>query len=79
MATTATAGVADTAPLYLDADSCASRYGFSPAHWRRLVDAGRAPQPVRLGRLVRWAVRTLDRWEADGCPTCRPVRAGGTR
>ncbi len=62
---------------FLDANDCASRYQVSPAHWRRLVDAGRAPQPVRLGRLVRWAVRTLDEWEAIGCPTVRNVRGGG--
>lgn len=61
---------------YLDADGCAARYGFSPEHWRRLVDAGKAPQPTRFGRLVRWAIRSLDEWDADGCPPIRTVKGG---
>ena len=59
---------------YLDADGCAARYAFSPAHWRRQVDAGRAPQPIRLGRLVRWSIAALEKWEAAGCPSCRTAK-----
>jgi predicted DNA-binding transcriptional regulator AlpA len=32
-----------------------------------LVDAGKAPQPTRFGRSVRWADSVLTAWEADGC------------
>lgn len=66
-----------TAPQYYDAPRCADRYGFSVRHWMRLVDAGRAPQPVRFGRLTRWSVVTLTQWEADGCPSCRRQRGTG--
>ena len=51
---------------FFDVDQCATRYGFSVEHWRRLVDAGKAPQPRRFGRLVRWATADLDSWDADG-------------
>lgn len=56
--------------IYLDASQCGKRFGFSARHWIRLVDRRRAPQPIRFGRLTRWSVRTLEEWEADGCPRC---------
>ncbi|MCO6045912.1 hypothetical protein NG895_18590 [Aeoliella sp. ICT_H6.2] len=61
---------------YLDADGCSTRYDFSTEHWRRLVDAGKAPQPTRFGRLVRWFVPELEEWEAAGCPPIRQVKGG---
>lgn len=67
-------------PQFLDADGCAARYGFSAAHWRRQVDAGKAPGPTRFGRLCRWSLVTLDQWDADGCPPVRTAkRLGGAR
>ena len=60
------------AKRYLDARECGARYGFSWRHWLRLVDGGKAPQPVRFGRLVRWPLASLEEWEAGGC---RPIRA----
>ena len=33
-------------------------------HCLRLVEAGKAPPPVRFGRLVRWSVDSLVKWEA---------------
>lgn len=57
--------------LFLDAKQAAVRYSVSIPHWRRMVDAGRAPQPVRLGRVLRWALATLQDWEARGCPRWR--------
>ncbi len=62
---------ADASTKYLDAKGCAARYGFSWRHWLRLVDAGKAPPPVRFGRLVRWSISSLESWEAAGCPSCR--------
>lgn len=64
------------AAKFLDAEGCAARYGFSPEHWRRLVDAGKAPAPRRFGRLVRWADADLDQWDADGNPPVRVVKGG---
>lgn len=63
---------------FIGADDCATRFAMSRRHWLRLVDSGRAPRPVRFGRLVRWSIETLAEWERDGC---RPVRVpkGGVR
>lgn len=62
----------------LDAAALASLLGCSPRHVRRLVDAGKAPQPIRLGGCVRWQRTTVDAWIADGCPNLR-MRKGGSR
>jgi predicted DNA-binding transcriptional regulator AlpA len=67
---------APTSPLspaarFTDAKGCGARYGFSWRHWLRLVDAGKAPPPIRFGRLVRWNLDTLEEWERTGC---LPVR-----
>ena len=40
----------------------------SGRHFRRLVESGAAPLPVRLGRLVRWQKSLLLGWIASGCP-----------
>lgn len=56
---------------HIDAEACAARYGISKRHWLRLVDSGRAIQPIRLGRLVRWSIALLEAWERDGC---KPIR-----
>ena len=61
---------------HVDADACASRYGISKRHWLRLVDSGRAVQPTRFGRLVRWSIASLEAWERDGC---KPIRTAGKR
>jgi predicted DNA-binding transcriptional regulator AlpA len=53
---------------YIGTDGCAERYGISGRHWRRMVDAGHAPPPVRFGRLVRWSVQSLAEWEQAGHP-----------
>ncbi len=63
---------------HIDADECAYRTGISKRHWMRLVDRGVAPQPIRLGRLVRWSLATLQEWEAGGCkPVRTPSSKGG--
>jgi predicted DNA-binding transcriptional regulator AlpA len=55
-------------PSLIDTAESARLSGCSVRHWRRLVAAGRAPQPVRLGGLVRWRRTELLAWIADGCP-----------
>ncbi len=64
-------------PAFLDENGCGNRYGFSPRHWRRLVDAGQAPPPTKFGRLRRWSIDTLSKWEAGGCQRVRPLRRKG--
>ena len=65
-------------PAMLDTDAFAALLGVSTRHLRRLVDAGKAPQPTRLGSCVRWPRHVADGWIADGCPNCRK-RAGVAR
>ena len=42
-------------------------------HVHRLADAGKMPQPIKLGSLVRWRRAELDAWIAAGCPSQRPA------
>lgn len=67
-------GGPESRAVAIDADACASRYGISKRHWLRLVDRGAAVAPIRLGRLVRWSIASLEAWERDGC---RPIRSAG--
>jgi excisionase family DNA binding protein len=62
----------------LDADAFAELLGVSTRHVRRLVDAGKCPQPVRLGRSCRWPRQAVEAWIGDGCPNCRK-RVGGAK
>jgi excisionase family DNA binding protein len=68
---------ATPAPM-LDVHGFAGMLGVSVRHVRRLVDAGKCPPPVRLGRVCRWPRPAVEAWIADGCPNCRK-RQGVTR
>jgi len=61
-------------PAMYDYAQAADRLNCSTRHLRRLVDAGRAPQPVRLGAIRRFNVEVFERWLSDGCQDLR--RAG---
>lgn len=67
---------AATSPVMLDVDQFGELLGVSARHVRRLVDAGKAPQPVRLGGCVRWPRPNVEAWIADGCPKCRKQKGG---
>lgn len=58
-------------PVMLDVQGFADLLDVSTRHIRRLVDAGKCPQPVRLGGCVRWPRPAVETWIADGCPNCR--------
>lgn len=64
-------------PELIDFEAFAELIAVSTRTARRLVDAGKAPQPVRLGKCVRFSRAAVERWLADGCPRVRTVRAGG--
>jgi len=34
----------------------------------KLLSMGRLPEPIRLGRSVRWRADEIRRWIEDGCP-----------
>jgi excisionase family DNA binding protein len=63
-------------PGLIRIDEFAKMLGVSTRHVRRLVDAGKSPQPVRLGRSLRWPFPGVNRWIADGCPTVRRMKGG---
>jgi predicted DNA-binding transcriptional regulator AlpA len=49
----------------LRAPEAAGYVGVSPATWRRLVAAGKAPKPVQIGRIPIWLRDTIDSWLSD--------------
>lgn len=65
-------------PVMLDVEAFAGLLGVSTRHVRRLVDAGKCPPPVRLGRSCRWPRPAVEAWIDAGCPNCRR-RQGGAR
>jgi predicted DNA-binding transcriptional regulator AlpA len=58
----------------LNAEEVAQQFGCTPRHLTNLVARGKAPAPVKLGRLTKWIKADLDAWVADGC---KPVRNTG--
>jgi excisionase family DNA binding protein len=67
-----------TPPELIGVEQFAELLGVSARHVRRLVDAGKCPPPVRLGKCLRFSRRAADQWITDGCPNCRR-RPGGAR
>jgi predicted DNA-binding transcriptional regulator AlpA len=59
-------------PGWYSVEDLMVRYQCSERHIFRLADAGRMPWGVKLGRLRRWNVTDIQKWEEGGC---RPVRA----
>lgn len=57
-----------TLPYLLDVQQVADLLNASTRHIYRLVEAGKMPQPVRLGTLCRWSRRIIEQWIEDGCP-----------
>ena len=57
--------------VLLDVKATARLLGCSPRHVYRLSDSARMPPPVKIGALVRWRRADVEKWVAEGCPTCR--------
>jgi excisionase family DNA binding protein len=55
-------------PLLMSAAQLASRLNMSIRTIWRFHSAGKLPDPIRLGRLVRWRRAEIERWVAAGCP-----------
>jgi hypothetical protein len=49
-----------------------ARYRITPLTLWRQRKAGLIPAPAVIDRPVRWQLSTIERWEADGRPPCRP-------
>ena len=54
--------------IMLTIEGVATLLACSPKTVYRLADRRRMPQPIRLGRLMRWPKVALEKWIADGCP-----------
>lgn len=67
METTASQSGVPTSALYCAAD-LARLLGLSERTDWRLASAGNLPQPIRLGRSVRWRVAEIQAWLEQGCP-----------
>jgi excisionase family DNA binding protein len=76
MSSERTVPVESPSPQLLDVRAVAAMLDCSARHVYRMVDAGQMPSPVRLGSLVRWSLRTIEQWIADGC---KQVRTAGRR
>jgi excisionase family DNA binding protein len=63
-------------PALLDVRAVAALLACSPRHVYRLADAGRMPQPVRVGALVRWSRRSVQEWIDGGCKPVRQTARG---
>lgn len=74
--TTTTTPTPSTVPELLDEPSAGRLCGMSGRTLRRLSNAGDAPAPVKVGRLVRWSRTALMAWIARGCP--KACDAGGS-
>ena len=51
----------------LNVESVAKMLDCSPSHVRRMADAGQIPRPLKIGRLSRWRLDTLEVWINKGC------------
>lgn len=60
----------------VDVDWLESFCRSSKRHIYRLVDSGRMPAPIKLGRLNRWRRTEIEQWIANGC---KPVRSGAAK
>lgn len=47
-------------PALVDAKACAAYLSVSLSTWHRLVANGKAPRPVKVGRLTRWRIADLE-------------------
>jgi excisionase family DNA binding protein len=54
--------------LLIPAEKVAEILGISKRTLWRLLSAGKLPEPIRLGSVVRWNKDELQDWIEEGCP-----------
>lgn len=69
----------DDAGLLIDTKSTAMLLNISPRMLYRLHQVQAVPEPVRLGRLVRWRLAEIIEWVDSDCPPRRSWRYCGRR
>ena len=57
-------------------DTTAKMLDVSARTILRLRDSGRMPQPVKIGKCIRWRLADVTAWIEDGCPDVK--RTGWT-
>jgi predicted DNA-binding transcriptional regulator AlpA len=62
------AGEVNAVPLLLTTGEAASLLGMSERALRRADQCDKVPEPVRIGRNVRWRAAELSAWVEAGCP-----------
>lgn len=62
--------VAPFQAIAVNAEKAASMFRISRRHWLDLVKEHKAPQPIHIGRCVRWSVEELNAWVDARCPPC---------
>jgi excisionase family DNA binding protein len=55
-------------PLLVTAREAAGLLRVGESTWHRLVAAGKAPRPVKVGGATRWRRADLLEWLDAGCP-----------
>lgn len=58
----------ETPDLLVDTKAAAKTLGLSTRSIYKLLASGHIPPPVRIGRSVRWDMRTMKGWIEAGCP-----------
>lgn len=62
-----------------DLRGVAARLVVSERTVERMVEAGKMPPPMKLGRLRRWRLADVESWIASGCPAAAARVKGGKR
>ncbi len=62
-----------------DLAGVATRLVVSERTVERMVEAGKMPPPMKLGRLRRWRLADVESWIASGCPSTAARVKGGKR
>ena len=60
--------------LLIDVGEIAAMLTCSKRHVHRLRVDGLMPAAVKLGTLVRWNRKVIEKWIEDGCPAANPTR-----
>ena len=66
-------------PIMMKVKEVAAALQVTPRTVYRLSDAGRIPQPIKIGASVRWRRDEMEAWAKDGCPVVRPSNPGRVR
>jgi predicted DNA-binding transcriptional regulator AlpA len=55
-------------PVMITARQLAVLMQVSTRQVWRMLSAGKVPQPIRVGGIVRWRMAEIENWIALGCP-----------